>query len=164
MREHKQNRKISLKSIQLIVYDFDGVMTDNKVILDEDGKEAVVMNRSDGLAVGIIKRKGIAQLIISTERNKVLNKRAKKLKIPFLNDVANKKIRLMRYCKDNQYELKKTVYIGNDLNDLEAMKIAGMPMCPKDAASQIKRISCVVIGKKGGDGVVRELLNIIMNK
>lgn len=156
-----ESPKIAIGDIELIVYDFDGVITDNRVIIFGDGKEAVIVNRSDGLAMDIIKRKGIPQVIITSENNKVVVRRAEKLGIPLLSNVSDKKNCLMRYCRDNKYELKKTIYIGNDLNDLKVMKLVGMPMCPKDAPLEIKDISCTVINKKGGEGVIRELLNII---
>lgn len=153
--------KINVKDIQLIVYDFDGVMTDNRVITFEDGKEAVIANRSDGLAVEIIKKKGIPQVIISTESNKTVFARAEKVGIPVFCSISDKKNCLINYCKDNKYELEKTIYIGNDINDLEIMKIVGIPMCPADAHQEIKKHSKYILSKKGGEGVVRELADIL---
>ena len=88
-----------LKDIKLLVYDFDGVMTDNKVIVDENGKESVVCNRSDGLAIKLIKEMGIAQLIMSTERNDLVRRRGEKLKLEVVNDISDKKSCLQEYCK-----------------------------------------------------------------
>jgi len=159
--EKTKNKIINIRDIELIVYDFDGVMTDNKVIIFEKGEEAVTTNRSDGLAVSMIKKRGIPQVIISTESNKVVTIRAKKLGIPVLRNIKDKKRCLVEYCKKNKYDLKKTIYIGNDVNDLEAMQIVGIPICPADAHQDIKNISKYILKKKGGKGVIREFNDLI---
>jgi len=148
---------INAKDIQLIVYDFDGVMTDNKVLVFDDGREAVFCNRSDGLAVQKIKELGINQLILSTETNKVVEARAKKLNIEIIYGVDNKLAALRQYCEKNKYDSKKILYIGNDLNDLEVMKFAGYSAAPKDGYEQIKKTAKLILDTKGGEGVIREL-------
>lgn len=150
--------KIELNKVKLIIYDFDGVMTDNRVLLREDGLESVLLNRSDGLAISIIKKLGIKQLIITREKNKVAETRAKKLGIFVVKGIKDKKNRLISFCQINNIELKSVIYIGNDLNDLEAMKIVGYPICPLDAYDEIKKISKIILPSKGGYGVVRVLL------
>ena len=156
-----RRNKIILKGIKLIVYDFDGVLTDNRVILNEDGKESIVVNRSDGLAINMVKSIGIRQLILTTEKNKVVKARAQKLDIPFMQGIQNKKEALIIYCKQNKIPLEKVLYIGNDINDLEVMKIVGFPVCPSDAYKQIKEISSIILNVAGGAGVVRELIEYI---
>lgn len=153
--------KIKRKNIQLIVYDFDGVMTDNKVLCSQNGQEAVFCNRSDGLGIDVIRKKGINQIIISTESNKVVFSRAQKLSLPVIQNVSDKKETLKNYCKNNNYDIKKTIYVGNDINDLEVMNISGISMCPADAHISIKRISNYILSKKGGEGAVRELADLI---
>ena len=147
--------------IKLFVYDFDGVMTNNKVIVDQRGNESVIVNRGDGLAVSIIKRMNIPQLILSTEANSVVLKRAKKLNIICINGVEDKKEKLKEYCIQNDINFKDVLYIGNDINDLDIMKMVGHPYCPADAHESIKSISKRIMSSKGGDGVIRELLEII---
>jgi 3-deoxy-D-manno-octulosonate 8-phosphate phosphatase (KDO 8-P phosphatase) len=147
--------------IKLIVYDFDGVMTDNKVFIDQSGNEMVKVNRGDGLAISEIKKIGIKQIIISTEVNPVVNKRASKLRIPYIQGVIDKRQELINYCTNNKIDLKNVAYVGNDINDLEVMKIVAYSICPSDAQQEIKNIVDLVIKKNGGDGVIRELLNII---
>lgn len=149
------------QGVELVIYDFDGVMTDNKVILREDGTESVIVSRSDGLAVSLIKRMGISQLILTTERNKVVYKRAKKLGIPLIQGVIDKKKALMDYCRKNDISKSKVIYVGNDINDLEAMLCVGHPICPMDAAEEIKEISKIILPVTGGNGVVRELLRYV---
>lgn len=148
----------------LIVYDFDGVMTDNRVYLSEDGKETVLCNRSDGLAVSLIKKLGIPQIILTTETNAVVQFRAKKLEIELIHSSADKKNDLKQYCIDMQINLKKVAYIGNDLNDLEVMQSVGFAFCPSDACVEIKTISYLCLESKGGDGVIREFLELLKNK
>jgi len=154
-------KKIFFKDIQLIVYDFDGVMTDNTVIVTEDGKEAVVVNRSDGLAVSKIKEKGIPQLIISAETSRVVAARAKKLGISCLSGVRNKKETLISYCRKKNINPKNVLFAGNDINDLDAMIIIGYPVAPKDACREVKKIAIFITKAKGGKGVVRELLDVL---
>jgi YrbI family 3-deoxy-D-manno-octulosonate 8-phosphate phosphatase len=152
---------LHIKNLKLFVYDFDGVMTDNKVYIDQNGKEMVQVNRADGLGIAEIKNLGIKQIIISTEENPVVSVRAKKLGIPYLQDVKNKEIALQDYCKKNSIELKQVGYIGNDSNDKDAMEIVGFTFCPVDAHKTIKEISGHVFKRNGGDGVIRELLDLI---
>ncbi|OGL40570.1 MAG: hypothetical protein A2042_05310 [Candidatus Schekmanbacteria bacterium GWA2_38_11] len=158
----KQRDNFLLKNIHLIVYDFDGVLTDNKVTLREDGFESVVVNRSDGLAIGMIKEMGIKQVILTKERNMVVETRAKKLGIPSLRGVDNKKEALIDFCKKNDISLECVVYIGNDLNDLEVMQSVGYPVCPLDAYDEVKSISKVILDVPGGEGVVRDFLKYIV--
>lgn len=147
-----------LKSIELIVYDFDGVLTDNKVVVREDGLESVTANRADGLAIGRIKELGIPQIILSTETNKVVEARARKLGLLVLKGVRRKKETLEAYCRERNISLANTIYVGNDMNDYDAMRIAGYPVCPRDAVEEIRKISRIVLKAGGGEGVVRELL------
>ena len=155
---------LNSKDFQLIVYDFDGVMTDNKVYVDQNGNEMVQVNRADGLGVSEIKKLGIDQLIISTEKNSVVSKRAKKLGIPSYFGIDDKKSLLLEYCNKNSIDIEKIIYIGNDINDKEAMEIVGFKMCPSDANQEIKKIADHILKSKGGMGVIRELLDYLNNK
>ena len=150
--------------IKLIVYDFDGVMTDNKVYVDQNGNEMVQVNRADGLGVSEIKKLGIEQIIISTEQNPVVSTRAHKLSIPCLQGIENKKMALFDYCKENDIDLKNVAYVGNDINDKNVMENTGLTFCPADAHESIKNISDHVLKTKGGHGVIRELFDLINNK
>ncbi|MDR2409546.1 MAG: HAD hydrolase family protein [Bacteroidales bacterium] len=152
---------IAGKKIRFLLYDFDGVMTDNKVIVSEDGRENVICNRSDGLAIDKLKSLGLSQAIISTERNKIVSIRAAKLGIPVIQNVADKKMLVSGYCQKIKSKLKETLYIGNDLNDFEIMKSVGYPVCPQDAYQEIKKISQLILPVDGGQGVIRILLNYI---
>lgn len=161
MMNEETDKKIDHKDVHLIVYDFDGVMTDNKVFVFQDGKEAVICNRADGLAISEIKKIGIPQIIISTETNLVVKARAEKLDLPVLHGIDDKTETLKKYCAEHSIKLKRVLYIGNDSNDLESMKIVGYPVSPADATKEVKKISMIVTKKKGGDGVIREILGLI---
>jgi len=147
--------------IELIAYDFDGVLTDNKVYLSEDGIESVQVNRSDGLAIKEIEKMGLRQIIISTEKNKVVKKRAEKLNIECFYGIDDKKTSLSNFCNENSIDLKKVIFIGNDINDLEVMKSVGISICPSDAHPSIIKIASVMLNSKGGEGLVRELLDLL---
>ena len=160
-KEEQIMTKIQADQIDLIVYDFDGVMTDNRVTVDQDGKESVTVNRSDGYGVGMIRKRGIPQIIISTEKNPVVERRAEKLSLPVIHDVADKAAILKGYLKEQAIDPKRVLYIGNDLNDRDAMLMCGIKCAPADAEPVILETADVIFEKKGGYGVVRELARII---
>lgn len=159
--KNQLKNKFSAKDIDLIVYDFDGVLTDNTVLVFDDDREAVFCNRSDGLAISEIKKLKIPQVIISTEKNKVVAARGKKLGIKVIQSVNDKKTALLEYCRSNKFNLKRVAYLGNDINDYAPMKAAGYCFAPLDAHPDIKKIACKVISVKGGCGVVRAFYDMI---
>ncbi len=148
--------------IDLVVYDFDGVMTDNRVLVREDGKESVFCNRDDGWAIRKIKEQRIPQMILSTEENPVVKFRAKKLSIPCVSGCLNKKNWLISFCEEKRYDLRKVMYVGNGLNDLEIMKCVGHPIAPNDAHPDVKNIVKYITHKKGGEGVLLEVLKYLL--
>ena len=139
-------------------------MTNNKVYVDQNGEEMVQVNRADGLGVSEIKKLGIEQIIISTEENTVVSARANKLGIPCMHGVSKKKEVLKNFCKINKINLKNVAYVGNDLNDKDAMEITGVTFCPADAHESIKAISNYILKTNGGDGVIREIFDIITKR
>ena len=153
-----------LNKIELIIYDFDGVLTDNRVYVDQEGREMVQVNRADGLGISELQQLGIKQLIISTEENPVVTVRARKLGLPCLQGVMDKALALTKYCSSQKFLLERVAYVGNDINDLEAMQISGMSLCPTDAHPRIKQIVTHVLNTKGGGGVARELLDLFINQ
>ena len=150
-----------MNSTILIVYDFDGVMTDNKVYVDQHGNEMVQVSRADGLGIAEIRKLGIQQMILSTETNPVVSARAKKLDLFCLQGVDKKAQALTEYCNVHQISLSDVAYVGNDINDLEVMKLVGITFCPADAHVSIKEISQCILSSKGGNGVSREILDLL---
>lgn len=150
-----------------LAMDFDGVHTDNKVYLSEDGKEAVVCSREDGLGISNIKR-WLSQTnqhckicIVSTETNIVVQRRAEKLGIDCIQGVADKG-KVLKNIRDEIESDKTIVFIGNDLNDLTAFEESDFRVCPSDAHPLIKMQADLVLKKKGGEGCVRELTDYLM--
>lgn len=152
-----KERSLIVEEIQLIVYDFDGVMTDNRVLTLQDGTEAIFANRADGLGVAMLKEKGIPQVIISTEANQVVEARARKLGLPVYQDSKNKLATLVQYCNGEGIHLSKVLYVGNDVNDLDAMRAVGFSVAPADAHPEVKEVARVILSARGGEGVIREL-------
>ena len=152
------------EKIKLIVFDFDGVLTDNCVLVFENGLEAVRCNRSDGLAFDLLRAAQIPALILSTEINEVVSVRARKLKLPVLQGKLDKKSSLIGYCAEQRIEMDSVMFVGNDLNDLSAMQAVGFPVCPCDAHPEIRRISRWILKKRGGDGVARELAERLLGR
>ena len=155
---------IKKKKVDLIAFDFDGVFTNNQALIFEDGSEAVFVNRSDGLAISKLRETGFKMIIISSEKNNVVKTRAQKLNIPVINGVINKKEALLEYCFQEGFDIKKTIFVGNDINDKEVMMSVGIPICPNDAYSDIKKISKIILTKCGGEGVIRELMEMILQE
>ena len=147
--------------IKLFVYDFDGVMTNNTFLMDINGNEFVNVNRSDGLAISLIKKLNVDQIVLSTEKNNLAKVRAKKLLIKCFNNISDKSIFLKNYCSRYDYNLKDVAYVGNDINDYEAMKICGKTFCPIDADLKIKKISNKILNVEGGKGVIKAMYNYL---
>lgn len=155
---------MKVENIQCIFYDFDGVMTDNRVSVDQNGTESVFVNRSDGYGVAKIRELGISQVIVSTEKNPVVARRAEKLELEIMYGVADKESAVREYCKKHGYSLDHVVFMGNDLNDLPAMKIVGYRVAPADAEKEILEIADWVSEKGGGYGAIRDLYRELSSK
>jgi len=151
-----------LDKISVFIFDFDGVLTDNIVFIDQNGIESVACSRADGLAFDILHRLKKKSYILSTEKNQVVEARAKKLKIPVIQGINNKVNALKELKKEEGINFKSALYMGNDLNDYHAMQLCGISVCPADSHPKIKEISDIVLKTNGGNGVVRELLEDIL--
>ena len=152
---------MKLNNIKIIFSDFDGVLTDNKVYLNEEGLESVLLNRSDGLAVKILKKNNIKILVVSTESNIVVSKRCEKLKVECHQGIENKEIFIENYISYRNLNKETCIYIGNYLTDYTAMNIFKNSFCPSDSHNFIKSIAKKTLKCKGGDGVLMEILENI---
>ena len=148
---------MNIKDISCIFYDFDGVMTDNRVLVDQNGMEYVYVNRSDGLGVAALKAAGVAQVIISTEVNPVVERRAEKLGIPVVHGVKDKGETVKNYCAEHGIDASRAVFMGNDINDIPAFMAVGFKACPADAEPEVKDKADWISSCKGGYGAVRDL-------
>ncbi len=149
--------------IQSIILDFDGVLTDNNVYVDENGTESVKCNRSDGLIISILQKIGYKVLVLSTEKNNVVKKRCNKLKIKCYSNIKNKKLKLISLQNRNILSLKTSLYIGNDLNDYHAIKTSKFSACPKDSHPEIKKVVTWKLQTNGGDGIMKEVAKEILD-
>jgi len=143
-------------NFELIVYDFDGVMTDNKVYVDASGIESVRCDRRDGFAINRFRGMGFEQIILTEESNQVVACRAKKLGIDCYVGIRDKDRFLVKYCATHSIDLKKVVYVGDGLNDLKIMKRIGNAFCPNDACVEVFAVA-QSLSVNGGDGVVLNL-------
>ena len=144
-----------------MVFDFDGVFTDNTVYIFEDGRESVVCNRADGIGIEILRKLKIPMKIISTEQNSVVIERAKKLNLSVIKNVSNKRNELEKFSKLVGVGVEYIAFVGNDINDEECMKNVGFPIAVNDAVEKIKMISKHVLSKNGGKGAVREFCELV---
>jgi 3-deoxy-D-manno-octulosonate 8-phosphate phosphatase (KDO 8-P phosphatase) len=154
---------MTLDDINAFVFDFDGVLTNNLVKIDENGKESVSCSRADGLAFDVLRKLNKPAYILSTETNLVVKARAKKLNISAIQGVTDKVEAIKKLATDNNYSLKNILYVGNDLNDYLVIQLCGYSACPADSHSKIKSVSSVILSTNGGDGIVRELLEETLN-
>jgi len=150
------------KNIKLLVCDFDGVFTDNRVIIDENGKESVACSRSDGFGVELLKKNGIDVIVISKEKNNVVKARCDKMGVACNSGVDNKLEVLKKEMLKYHLKPDQVCYIGNDINDIECIKhVVGVAV--DDAVGQVKEEAKLVTKCKGGKGAVRELADILLN-
>lgn len=147
--------------VAALVMDFDGVLTDNRVVVLSDGKEAVFCSRSDGMGLGRLAARGLPMLILSTERNPVVEMRAGKLEIPCISGVADKLAALNTWLGEHGVAREQCVYVGNDVNDLACMQHVGCGVAVADAHPDVRRVATVVLAGVGGRGAVRELTDLI---
>ena len=146
------------KQIKALVMDFDGVLTDNKVIVNEDGSESVTCSRDDGYAIEKIKELGIITLILTREENNVVIARARKLNTEIIKGEKEKLETLKKWCLKNNIFPEGLAYIGNDLPDIECLEYAKYSFCPADAFAVVRKKAEFILNKKGGDGCIREIL------
>ena len=153
-----------MPEINLLILDFDGVLTDNKVYVFEDGREAVVCHRGDGWGIRMLQSAGIEVIILSTESNAVVSARAEKLNVACIQDCEDKASAVQSIIDARSISGDKIMYVGNDTNDIDAMKLVSHRVAPADAHPQIRAIATMVTDSSGGQGVVRELADLLVTK
>ena len=151
------------KQIQMVVFDFDGVFTDNRVLVMQDGTEGVFCSRADGFGLAALRSAGVQSLVISKEVNPVVGERCKKLRIPCIQGCDNKQEVLTREIRQLGISPERVAYVGNDINDIECLEIVGLPVCVADAWPPVTELSKIVTKAKGGYGAVREFCDFIVD-
>ncbi|GJQ35449.1 MAG: transferase [Anaerolineaceae bacterium] len=150
--------------VKMILCDFDGVVTDNLVLTDENGKETVSASRSDSMHIKTLREKGVEVMILSSEPNPVVLARAKKMGVEAIHGIGMQdKGRVMReVLEQKKVRAGEVIYIGNDLNDLPCFEIAGWSVAVADAYPEVLRAADHVLTKPGGRGAVRELCEMVL--
>ncbi len=161
----KQVRCESLpRYIELVVFDFDGVFTDDSVLVSQDGLESVACSRADGMGVKLARQAGIPMLILSTEVNPVVTRRAEKLQLEVFQGVEDKLSLLRRLLDERNIDAKNVVYVGNDVNDVDCLLHVGCGVAVASATAPAQNAARIVLGRSGGNHAVRELLDLILAK
>ncbi|WP_406254631.1 cytidylyltransferase domain-containing protein [Streptomyces chartreusis] len=148
--------------IDAVVLDFDGTQTDDRVLIDADGKEFVSVHRGDGLGIAALRKSGLKMLILSTEQNPVVAARARKLQIPVLHGIDRKDLALKQWCEEQGIAPERVLYVGNDVNDLPCFALVGWPVAVASAHDVVRGAARAVTATPGGDGAIREIASWIL--
>ena len=151
-----------LPRIKLVVFDFDGVFTDNHVYVSQDGTEMVRCWRGDGLGLRALERLGIAIAMISTETNPVVGVRAKKLAIECIQGCDDKLAALLALAARHGIRAEQVAFVGNDINDRTCLEAVGFPVVVADAHPDVLGLARYVTEAPGGKGAVREVCDLFV--
>ena len=152
-------------SIELIVLDVDGTMTDSRITYSQNGDEIKSFNVKDGLAIASWRKLGKQVAIITGRKSAIVERRAKELRIEhFYQGVENKKEVLDTLLEKLDLTMKHVAAIGDDLNDLSMLKAAEISFVPRDASAYVDKIATVILSKRGGAGAVREMIEYLIIK
>ena len=157
-------RRSMPKKIKLIVTDFDGVITDGRVWVGENGRETVAASRSDSMRVVELRQRGVEVMILSSEVNPVVSARAKKMGVQAVHGIglSKKGDALKQLLAEKKLDASEVIYIGNDFNDLPCFEIAGWAVAVADAYPEVLRAADFVLNTRGGFGAVRELCDLVL--
>ncbi|WP_116213556.1 acylneuraminate cytidylyltransferase [Streptomyces olivoreticuli] len=150
------------EDVDAVVMDFDGTQTDDRVLIDADGREIVAVHRGDGLGVAALRRAGLALLILSTEANPVVAARGRKLDVPVLHGIDRKDVALKQWCDERGIAPERVLYVGNDVNDLPCFGLVGWPVAVGNAHDAVRGAARAVTSAPGGSGALREIASWIL--
>ena len=160
---YKRNNVLDKNKIKMVLTDVDGCLTDGGMYYSEKGDELKKFNTRDGMAFRILKEKGYIVGIITGESVKINKRRAEKLNLDICKLAVKNKLNVIYdLCKQYNIELENILYVGDDYNDLEVLKNVGIGCCPNDAIRDIKNISKLILKTNGGQGIVREVLDFLI--
>jgi YrbI family 3-deoxy-D-manno-octulosonate 8-phosphate phosphatase len=161
----KYNRKLmnKCKKIKVIISDVDGVLTDGGMYYSSSGELLKKFNTKDGMAVEILLNNKIKTIIMTREKSKIVKLRSKKMNVAeSLIGIKHKEKSLSKICKKFNVKSEEICYVGDDVNDLEIMKLVGLSASPNDAVLSIKQTSDYICNTPGGSGVLREVADLIL--
>lgn len=157
------NYKALLQEVDTFIFDYDGVMTDGKIVLMEEGQPLRMANVKDGYVLQLVVKLGFNVVIISGGFSRSMENRFESLGIENVYlGVKNKEVILKKYLDKNGIDPKHVVYMGDDIPDFNVMKMIGIPVCPADAAEEIKNISIYISDRNGGEGCVRDIIEQVL--
>ena len=148
-------------TIKIMMFDFDGVFTDNRVMVDEDGKEYAMCTRYDGYGIKKLADIGIESIILTSEPTTIAKNRAKKLGITCYDHIENKLEFGVGLIKSRGLDLEQVGFVGNDINDLELLRVVGLAIITRDAHQDIRENNFYTTKLRGGRGCVREIADLI---
>lgn len=149
-----------VRRTRIVAFDFDGVFTDNTVLVSEDGKESVRCWRSDGIGLRKLEKAGVHPVILSTEVNPVVGMRARKLRIECHQGLEDKRAALVAFARERGVPLDEVAFVGNDVNDLECLEAVGLPIVVADAHPDVLPVAVLQTAARGGRGAVREVADL----
>ena len=153
----------TLNQIKAVIFDFDGVFTDNRVIVSTTGEEFVICDRGDGMGTNLLAAAGIKMLILSKEKNAVVTSRGKKLNIEVIQGCDDKLPELTKWLQKNNVDAQQAAYIGNDINDLECLRHVGVAVIPADAHHSVIDTATWILQHNGGRGAIREFADVLLS-
>ncbi|MBR3898701.1 MAG: HAD-IIIA family hydrolase [Elusimicrobiaceae bacterium] len=153
-----------MTKIKLFATDIDGTLTDGCMYYGDDGTEFKRFNFKDGMGFQLLREAGIKTAFVTSENTPIVTKRAAKLKVDFVQMGSWKKLEFVQdICQKMGISLQEVAYIGDDINDLELLKAAGVKACPQDAVAAVKQVPDIrVLTAKGGEGAVREFIEYLL--
>jgi N-acylneuraminate cytidylyltransferase len=161
IRPGRQARSLP-EDVDLVVFDFDGVMTDNRVWVDADGRELVSANRGDGWGLARLKETGVQIVVLSTETDPVVAARCRKLEIETIQGIQDKAKALRELMESRGIDTNQTIYLGNDVNDIVCFPHVACALVVEDAHPEAKAQADIILMNRGGQGAVRELCDILI--
>ena len=154
---------LKLSKIKMIVMDVDGTMTDGTVYYSKNGEELKRFSIRDGMGIGLLRNGGIISAIMTSEDSPIVTARAKKLKIDHVVlGSRNKTQDLTELAARTGFKLEEIAFIGDDVNDIQAMQAAGFSACPNNSVLHVKEVADYLCSQNGGDGAVREVAELIL--
>lgn len=152
------------ETLKMVVFDFDGVFTDNRVWVNQDGVESVAAHRGDGMGIALLRKAGVPMFVLSTETNPVVAARCKKIHLPVVQGVETKGKVLQKLLDDQGVRGEDVIFVGNDVNDLPCFPLVGCAVVPADAHPSVMEKADLILNTPGGYGAVRELCDLILKQ
>ncbi|GLY27332.1 acylneuraminate cytidylyltransferase [Kineosporia sp. NBRC 101731] len=163
LEEQERIDGLPVIDVDTLVMDFDGVHTDDRLFLTEEGTESVRVSREDGMGIKLARQAGLKMLILSTEVNPVVAARGRKLQIPVIHGQSDKAQALKEWIAAEGLDPERIAYVGNDVNDLGCLRMVGWPIAVANAHQEVMDLARLTLTKSGGSGAVREVCELVIS-